>query len=152
MVNAFKAANCKEKSNISMRKSAKQMRSVPFMITYLMHSISMTMSANKDETKMDSDEDEISCSTFYTESNTLENVCNNSLYSIQSILLGHSQKKQRLEQALPVITGLLQSRLHPSHARRIQILLDSRSHGTKNDLINSEIQSFNLTSRQVIAR
>jgi hypothetical protein len=41
------------------------------------------------------------------------------------MLLGHSQKKQRLEQALPVITGLLQSRLHPSQARRIQILLDS---------------------------
>jgi Retroviral aspartyl protease len=41
------------------------------------------------------------------------------------MLLGHSQKKQRLEQALPVINGLLQSRLHPSQARRIQILLDS---------------------------
>jgi Retroviral aspartyl protease len=41
------------------------------------------------------------------------------------MLLGHSQKKQQLEQALPVITGLLQSRLHPSHARRIQFLLDS---------------------------
>jgi hypothetical protein len=37
----------------------------------------------------------------------------------------YSQKKQQLEQALPVVTGLLQSRLHPSHARRIQILLDS---------------------------
>jgi hypothetical protein len=29
--------------------------------------------------------------------------------------------------------------LHPSHARRIQILLDSGSHGAKNDLI----QRFN---------
>jgi hypothetical protein len=34
-----------------------------------------------------------------------------------------------------VITGLLQSILHPYHARIIQILLDSRSHGTKNDLV-----------------
>jgi hypothetical protein len=56
------------------------------------------------------------------ESNTLDNVLND---SIQSMLLGHSPKKQRLEQALPVIAGLLQSRLHPSQARRIQILLDS---------------------------
>jgi hypothetical protein len=41
------------------------------------------------------------------------------------MLLGHSQKKQCLEQALPVITGLFQSRLHPYHSRRIRMLLDS---------------------------
>jgi hypothetical protein len=116
------------------------MRAMPLMMTYyLMHSDLNDNVCNKDEANADSDEEEISHSILYTESTTLDNLCTNTLYSIRSILLGHSQKKQRVEQELPVITGLLQSRLHPSHARRIQILVDSGSHGAKNDLI----QRFN---------
>jgi hypothetical protein len=52
------------------------------------------------------------------------------------MLLVHSQKKQRFKQALPVITGLLQSRFHPSHARRIQILLDS---GASQSIVHKNI-------------
>jgi hypothetical protein len=139
MVNAFKAANCKEKSNIFKDKKRKANENYVFDDDIFDAFNLNDDVCNKDETNVDSDEEEISCSIFYTESNTLDNVRTNSLYSIWSILLGHSQKKKQLEQALPVITALLQSRLHPSHTRRIQILLDSGSHGTKNDFI----QRFN---------
>jgi hypothetical protein len=47
MVNAFKAANNKERVALSMIKSAKQMKIMPSMMTYLMSLISMMMSATK---------------------------------------------------------------------------------------------------------
>jgi hypothetical protein len=82
----------KKRVTYLMIKSAKQMRAMPLMMTYyLMHSDDV---CNKDEANTDSDEEEISRSILYTESNTLDNVCTNPLYSIQSILLGHSQKQQ----------------------------------------------------------
>jgi hypothetical protein len=78
-----------------MIKSAKQMRAMPLMMTYnLMHSDLDVDVCNKDEANADSDEEEISRSILYPESTTLDNVFNNPLYSIRSILLGHSQKKQ----------------------------------------------------------
>jgi hypothetical protein len=148
MVNTFKAVNYKEKSIIFKDKKRKANENYAFDDDIFDAFNLNDNVCNKNETtNTDSDEEEISHSILYTESNTLDNVCTNSLYSIRSILLGHSEKKQQLEQALPVITGWLQSRLHPSHTRKIQILLDSRTQGT-----NTEIQSFNLTSCRVIAR
>jgi hypothetical protein len=130
----------KKRVAYSMRKSAKQMRAMPLMMTYyLMHSDLDDDGCNKDEANADSNEEEICRSILYTESHTLDNVCTNPLYSSCSFLLGHSQKKQQLQLVLPVITGLLQSRLHPSDARKIHILFDSGSHGAKNVLI----QRFN---------
>jgi hypothetical protein len=80
IVNALKAVNHKEKSNIFNDKSTKQMRAMPLMMTYyLMHSDNV---CNKDEANVDSNEEEISHSILYTESNTLDNVCTNPLYSI----------------------------------------------------------------------
>jgi hypothetical protein len=133
VVNAFKAANRKEKSNIFYDRKRKSNENYAFDDDIFDAFNLNDDVCNKDETNADSDEEEISRSILYTESNTLDNVSTNSLYSIRSILLGHQLKIQRLEQALPVITGLFQSSLHPSHARRIQILLDSGSHGAKND-------------------
>jgi hypothetical protein len=70
------------------------MRAMPLMTTYyLMHSDDV---CNKGEANTDSDKEEISRSVLYTESNTLDNVYTNPLYSIRPTLLGHSQKKQRL--------------------------------------------------------
>jgi hypothetical protein len=73
------------------------MKAMPLMMTYyLIHADLNDYFCNKDEANTDSDEEEISHSILYTESNTLDNACTNPLYSIQSILLGHSQKKQQL--------------------------------------------------------
>jgi hypothetical protein len=84
----------KKRVTYSMIKSAKQMRAMPLMMTYyLMHSEN---ACNKDEANVDSDEEEISCSILYTESNTVDIVCTNPLNSIQSILPGHSKMQQRL--------------------------------------------------------
>jgi hypothetical protein len=63
-----------------MIKSAKQMRAMPFMMTYyLMHSDLDEDVCNKDEANADSNEEEISCSILYTESTTFDNVCTNPL-------------------------------------------------------------------------
>jgi hypothetical protein len=84
----------KKKVTYSMIKIAKQMRARPLMMTYyLMHSDNVS---NLDEANVDSDEEEISHSILYTISNTLDNVCTNPIYSIQSFLLGHAQKLQQL--------------------------------------------------------
>jgi hypothetical protein len=85
----------KKRITYSMIKSANQMRAMPLMMTYyLMHSDLDDDVCNKDEANADSDEEENSRSILYTESTTLDNVYTSSLYSIRSILLGHSQKKQ----------------------------------------------------------
>jgi hypothetical protein len=47
VVNAFNAANYKERVILSKIKSAKQMRPMLLMMTYLMHSVLMMMSATK---------------------------------------------------------------------------------------------------------
>jgi hypothetical protein len=69
----------KKRVKHSMMKSAKQMIAMPLVMTYLMHSDNV---CNKDEANMDSDEEEVSCSILFTESNTLDNVCTNPLHSI----------------------------------------------------------------------
>jgi hypothetical protein len=73
----------KKRVTYSIIKSAKQMRAMPLMMTYyLVHSDLDDDVCNKDDANADSDEEEISHSILYTESNTLDNVCTNPLYSI----------------------------------------------------------------------
>jgi hypothetical protein len=70
----------KKRVTYAMIKSAKQMRAMPLMMTYyLMHSDN---ACNKVEANVDSDEEEISHSILYTESNTLDIVFTNPLFSI----------------------------------------------------------------------
>jgi hypothetical protein len=70
----------KKRVTYSMIKSANQMRPMPLMMRYyLMHSDNV---CNKDEATVDSNEQEISCSILYTESNTLDDGCTNTIYSI----------------------------------------------------------------------
>jgi hypothetical protein len=80
MVNAFKAANVKEKSfNDKKRKANKNFAFDDdiFDAFNLNDDVS-----NKDEANMNTDEEEISRSILNMESNTLDNVLTNSLHSI----------------------------------------------------------------------
>jgi hypothetical protein len=73
----------KKSVTYSMSKSANQTRAMPLIMTYyLMHSDLDADVCNKDEANADSNEEEISCSILYTESNRLDNVCTDPLYSI----------------------------------------------------------------------
>jgi hypothetical protein len=70
----------KKRVTYSMIKSAKQMRAIHLMMTYyFMHPDNV---CSKDEANVDSNEEEVSCSILYTESNALDNVCTNPMYSI----------------------------------------------------------------------
>jgi Reverse transcriptase (RNA-dependent DNA polymerase)/Retroviral aspartyl protease len=69
---------------------------------------------------------------------TLDNMLSKSLYSIRSMLQGQSNKRQRLDQALPIVPGLLQKESHPTLATRMTILLDS---GASQSIIHNNILS-----------
>ena len=70
---------------------------------------------------------------LHNNSISLDNCLTTSCYSIRSILLGHSEKRQKLVKPLPVITG----RLHiNNNISEINILLDS---GASQSIVKHEI-------------
>jgi hypothetical protein len=69
---------------------------------------------------------------------TLDNMLSKSHYSIRSMVQGQSNKRQRLDQALPIVPGLLQKESHPTLATRMTILLDS---GASQSIIHNNILS-----------
>jgi hypothetical protein len=70
----------------------------------------------------------------------LDNCITKSVYSIRSILQGHQSKhkRQKLEQALPVIYGLLQDYSTPKLGTKIRILLDS---GASQSIVHEKLVS-----------
>jgi hypothetical protein len=77
MVNAFKAATWKEKSNIFNDKQCKSNESYAFDDDIFDAFNLNDNVCNKDEANADSNEEEIGSSILYTESYTLDNVCTN---------------------------------------------------------------------------
>src|SRR5512136_941228 len=80
---------------------------------------------------------------------SLDKCINQSIYSLRSMLQGHNShnKKQKLETAIPVLTGLLQSNMDKKLGTKIVILFDS---GASQSIVNQKVIDDHLLVQQPI--